>query len=185
MQQQIPPQFPTLITERLILRKLEKNDAPEIFKLRSDDLVNQYIDRPKAIMLTEAVEFIHKIETGVNNGECFYWAISLRDDSKLIGTICLWNIEKESCRAEVGYELQPGFQGKGLMQEALSEIIDYGFNVLQFNTLVACSNSANKQSIRLLEKFNFNRDAVLENEYYNKEGSVKDIIYSLKKPGFR
>jgi len=158
------------------------DDAPEIFKLRSDDRVNQYLNRPKSIKIDEAIAFISKIENGIKNKEWFYWAISLKNDSKLTGTICLWNIDKENSRIEVGYELHPDFQGMGFMHEAFCKIIDYGFNTLKFKAIVAYLTSANKRSIRLLEKNNFNRDKVLEDEFYRNDPSAKEIIYSLRSP---
>jgi ribosomal-protein-alanine N-acetyltransferase len=172
-------QFPTLTTERLVLRRLELNDAAEIMQLRSDERVNTYLERPKSITIDEAVEFINKINNGIKNGESYYWIISLSNDSKLAGTICLWNIDKENSRIEVGYELHPDFQGKGLAHEALSKIIDYGFNTLQIETIVACPDPHNEQSKRLLEKNNFKRDTVFEDE-----PTAKEVIYSLKSPLF-
>jgi len=173
------PQFPTLTTERLILRKLVKNDAGQLVKLRSNEQVNKYLDRQKTTTLDEALEFVNKIDLGIENNESYYWVISLTDDNKLIGTICLWNIDKANSMIEVGYELHPDFQGKGLMHEAFAKVVDYGFNILQFKTITAYLNSANERSIRLLEKNNFKRDLALENEYYSKGGSSEDLIYSL------
>jgi ribosomal-protein-alanine N-acetyltransferase len=103
MQQQSASQFPVLKTERVILRKLDVEDADELLKLRSDDGVNKYLDRPKTITHNEAIEFIDKIDDGINNNQWFYRAISLKNDSKLIGSICLWNIDRENSLAEVGY----------------------------------------------------------------------------------
>jgi ribosomal-protein-alanine N-acetyltransferase len=180
IQNQDSKPFPLLITDRLILRKLEMDDASDLLKLRSDESVNKYLDRPKSTTFNEALEFINKIETGLSKNESFYWVISLKEDSKLIGTICLWNLDKENSRAEIGYELLPGYQGKGLMQEALSKIIEYGFQTLKFKTITAYPNSANERSIRILEKNNFKRDKALETEYFKKEGFGNEVIYSLK-----
>jgi ribosomal-protein-alanine N-acetyltransferase len=182
MQQQNPSQFPVLLTEWLILRRLVPSDAPEILKLRSDERVNQYIDRPKTTKLHEAEDFINKIEAGINKNESFYWAISFKDDIKLIGTICLWNIDNGNATIEIGYELHPDYQGKGLMQQALLKVIEYGFQTLQFKTIVAYPNAANERSVKLLKKNNFQRDLVLEDEFYKKEFPAKEVIYSLKKP---
>ncbi len=182
MQQQNLSQFPTLTTERLILRRLGLDDAPEILKLRSDERVNQYLDRPITTTHNEAEDFINKIEAGINKNGWFYWAISLKDDIKLIGTICLWNIDNENATIEIGYELHPDYQGMGLMQQALLKVVEYGFQILEFKTIVAYPNSANERSVRLLEKNNFRRDPVLEDEFYKNEPSAKEVIYSLKKP---
>jgi RimJ/RimL family protein N-acetyltransferase len=61
--------FPQLLTERLVLRELLATDAAAIIVLRSNDIVNQYINRPKTITPAGALQFIEKINTYVRNGE--------------------------------------------------------------------------------------------------------------------
>src|SRR5215831_16763561 len=150
--------FPYLETARLRLRQLKEEDANEIFILRSDESVNEFLDRPKAVTLDDALQHISKISKNINNNEAIMWAICLKDNSTLIGTICLWNIVKENDYAELGYELLPQFQGKGIMQDALSKVIEYGFENLKLKTIEAWLSSKNLRSIKLLEKNNFKRD---------------------------
>src|ERR1700739_2910268 len=97
--------FPILETERLVLRQLDIGDENEIFQLRSDEGVNKFLDRPRANTLDDAKRFIEKIVKGINGNECLYWAITLKNEKKLVGTICLWNFSLENNSAEIGYEL--------------------------------------------------------------------------------
>ncbi len=119
--------FPNLTTERLILRQVNIQDADEIFALRSDERVNEFLDRPKAKIIDDARKFIEKINDQIAKNKVIYWAITLKNDNKVIGTICYWNISTEHSKAEIGYELHPDFQGKGIMQEAIIKVIDYGW----------------------------------------------------------
>lgn len=137
------------------MRQLRLADENEIFALRSDKRVNEFLDRPKANSIEDARQFINKINKGISSNELMYWGINLKNDLKLIGTICLWNISKEHFTAEMGYELQPGFQGKGIMQEAIIKIIDYGFAVMQLNSIDAETDPRNSSSIKLLERNGF------------------------------
>ncbi|MDB5007627.1 MAG: N-acetyltransferase [Mucilaginibacter sp.] len=168
--------FQTLTTNRLILRDLKPGDVADLVALRSDKRVNKYLDRPKNTTDNEAKVFIKKIQAGINKGECFYWAVSLKNSDKLIGTICLWHIDKENESAELGYEMHPDFQGKGLMQEAVSTIIDFSFIILKFKKIIAFISPANERSLRLLEKNNFCRDKSITDGY---AGSNKEISFSL------
>ncbi|MDF2430757.1 MAG: [ribosomal protein S5]-alanine N-acetyltransferase [Mucilaginibacter sp.] len=167
--------FQTLTTDRLILRDLRTDDVADLIILRSDKRVNKYLDRPKTITDNDAKAFIKKIHAGINKKEWFYWAISLRNSDKLIGTICLWHIDKDNDSAEIGYEMHPDFQGKGLMYEAIATIIDFGFILLKLKKIIAFVNPANKRSVRLLEKHNFNRDKGID-DY---TGAQKEIGLSL------
>ncbi len=53
--------FPILETSRLILRQINKNDANEIFILRSNSKVMKYIHRPIAKTLDDALQLIQII----------------------------------------------------------------------------------------------------------------------------
>jgi len=147
--------FPELTTERLLLRELSLSDAEEIFLLRSDKKVNELIDRATATSIDDAYEFINKIIANQNKGEGIMWAITLKDNPKLIGTIVYWNIVKEKDEAEVGYELLPQWHGKGIMQEALLKVIEFGFTTPGLKTIVADPKMGNLRSINLLEKTEF------------------------------
>ena len=83
--------FPQLETQRLLLRELEDSDWESISFLRSDEKVNQFVVRPKAETREEALEFIEKIRGFVDSGDSFYWSISKKIESEMIGSICLWN----------------------------------------------------------------------------------------------
>ncbi len=172
--------FPRLTTKRLLLRKLTIKDAKEILILRSDKQVNKFLDRPKSGNITDAEKFIEKINSGINNNQSVYWAITLKTSDTLIGTICLWNISIEKSMAEIGYELHPDFQGKGLMQEAITKIIDYGFNKMKLKTVTAFTHPANNRSTNLLLKNNFCLDK--NYEYAGKEDAGELLVYYLKKP---
>jgi ribosomal-protein-alanine N-acetyltransferase len=147
--------FPSLITARLILRRLQLSDADEIFLLRSDDSVNAFIDRQKATSVSDATAFINKIITIQTNGEGLMWAIQFKDDLKLIGTIGIWNIKEDKGEAEIGFELLPLYQGIGIMLEALQSAIQFAFENLKLKTIVANSRGDNLKSISLLEKCGF------------------------------
>ncbi|HEY6976084.1 MAG TPA: GNAT family N-acetyltransferase [Chitinophagaceae bacterium] len=173
--------FPDLITERLILRRLQTEDANEIFVLRSSDEVNRFLGRPKATTIDEARQFINKINNAINKNESVYWAITLKPGTRLIGTICCWNISKENEQAEIGYELHPEFQGKGIMQEAILKVIDFGFEQLKLKTIIAVPSCDNIRSRKLLEKINFKIDSNLQIQFSQQEHLDNMVVYSLTK----
>lgn len=171
--------FPLLTTERLVLRQVKPEDDNEIFAIRSDERVNEFLDRPKCTSIEEARAFIDKISTG-----SFYWGITFKNDKKIIGTICFWNITKNEYKAEVGFELHPDFQGKGIMQEALSKIIQFGFSDIGLKLIEGWTTARNLHSIKILEKNNFKRDTDAEDKYREKEELGNMVIFSLDKKSF-
>ena len=152
--------FPVLKTERLTIRQLVTRDANEIFALRSDINVNKYLDRNPSKSIDDAQVFIQTINENIQKNISIYWAITLSDTDKLIGTICLFDFSTDNLKAEIGYELLPDFQGKGIMQEATSKVIDFGIQHIGLHSIEAYTHSENQSSRRLLEKFNFKKHSV-------------------------
>lgn len=174
--------FPILITERLILRKVEMSDAPEIFFQRSDENMIQYLDRASAKSIDEAITFIKLITDNESKNESVTWALTLKGDNKLIGTICFWRIVPEHFRAEIGYVLHTIYQGKGLMQEAMESVLQYGFSTMKLHSVEANVNPKNTASINLLERNGFIKEAYFKENYFYNGQFLDSAIYSLIAP---
>lgn len=149
------PPFTDLITERLVLRELQANDAEQIFKIRTDPRVNQFIDREPSKSVDDSLKFINNILKAQNNNCSVMWAITLKNDPKLIGSVVYWHIVKEKDKAEMGYEMLPEYFGQGIMHEALTEVIRFGFEEMQLKTIVAETREDNLRSVNALEKCGF------------------------------
>jgi ribosomal-protein-alanine N-acetyltransferase len=177
--------FPVLYTERLMLRNFTKNDANDLFKLRSDKKVMQFIDRPMATTVSDAADHINKIQEFLKNKYGITWAISLKNNKRLIGTVGLWRIIHEHYRAEIGYMLHTDFHAKGIMHEAMKPVLDYGFNIMNLHSVEANVNPDNKASINLLEKNGFVREAYFKENYYYNGKFLDSMIYSLLAQNFK
>jgi ribosomal-protein-alanine N-acetyltransferase len=147
--------FPVLKTKHLILRRLIPEDRKAIFMLRNDEQVNRFIRRNSMTSETEAAVFMEKIWSNGDRGPDVFWAICLDTQSDIIGTICFWNFSEGRKLAELGYELFPAFQGRGLMSEAVKAVLDYGFKDLGLTTIEAYTHKDNMRSRKMLAKFQF------------------------------
>ncbi len=147
--------FPDFTTTRLNLRSFKKHDATSLFETRAFPENSRYLDRTPYQKIKEADDFIDKIMDGVKNNKWINWGITLKDNPKMVGSICLWNLNAENATGELGYEMHPDFQGKGIMTESIGKIIEYGFTTMQLQKIEAVPHQDNKASIRVLEKFNF------------------------------
>ena len=130
----------------------------EFFILKSDERLLKFYDA-KAKTYEEARQFLHKINDEITKNEWILWGITFKNENKLIGSICFWNISKEQSKAEIGYELMLDQQGKGMMQEAIKAVIEYGFREMKLQLIEAFPNPDNLKSIKLLERNNFMRRA--------------------------
>jgi ribosomal-protein-alanine N-acetyltransferase len=171
--------FPELSTERLSLRQINVKDAEHIFSLRSDEKVMQFIDRPRAVTIEDALQLIQKINNSLEAEDGITWGMALKNNKSLVGTIGFWRIEKEHYRAEIGYLLHPSLQGKGIMQEALNAVLDYAFKIMKLHSVMANVNPENLASIKLLERNNFTREGYFKESYFFNGRFLDSAIYSL------
>lgn len=88
-----------------------------------------------------------------------------------------WN--QRSFRAEIGYDLSPQYQGRGLMTEALHAMLEHGFDVLKLHRIEAFIYVENMPSMRLLERLGFRQEGTLR-DYFYLNGSFHDhTLWSL------
>lgn len=171
--------FPNLETERLFLRRVDVKDVNEIIALRSNPETMKYIPRPLVKTIEDALEHIAMMDAKIENNEGINWAITQKGNPKLIGVIGHYRIKPEHYRAEIGYMLLPEFSGKGIISEAVKEVVNYGFKGMQLHSIEAVIDPENNASAKVLEKNGFVKEAHLkENEFF--EGRFLDsVIYSL------
>lgn len=171
--------FPTIETERLILRRITNNDVDEVFELRSNPETMKYIPRPLAKTTEDALEHIVMIEDKIETNIGINWGISLKNSPKLLGIIGFYRMQPENYRAEIGYILLPEFHGKGIITEAVNRLITYGFDDLKLHSIEAVIDPENFASEKVLQKCGFVKEAHFkESEFY--EGRFLDkVVYSL------
>ena len=88
----------------------------------------------------------------------------------------MWNFSQDNKKAEVGYDLNPLFQRKGIMSEALKNIIAFGFNELRLNKIEAFTHKENESSKNLLEKNGF-----ILMEQKKDEKNRSNLIFEIEK----
>ncbi|OIQ21860.1 GNAT family N-acetyltransferase [Lacinutrix sp. MedPE-SW] len=142
-------------TNRLFLNKIGQHQVDIIFKLRSNETVCKYIERPLYKKRKEARIHVDKVVNELRENNAITWVLTLKDNNKEIGTICLWNFSEDRKTAELGYDLLPEYHNKGYMSEALDNVINFGFNIAKLKSIEAFTQFENKASIHLLESKGF------------------------------
>jgi [ribosomal protein S5]-alanine N-acetyltransferase len=174
--------FPTLETERLVLRCYRESDAPEVFFMRSDPDMLRYIFRPPAQSIDDALVHIRSVLQAQAQNDSLLWVICLKGEERGIGNVCLWNMDKPNYRTEIGYVILPEHQGKGIIHEAATAALDYAFRVIGFHCVTANINPENDASIRVAERLGFVREAYFREHYYRNGKFLDAAVYSLLTP---
>ena len=163
------------------------------FKLRPwtiDDLdsLMKYANNPKiAGNLTDAfpypytkeagIKFI-KMATGINPPHI----LAIEVNGEAAGGIGVHQ-EQDVYRinAEMGYWLAEPYWGKGIITEAIKQMVDYGFKNFDIQRIYARPYGHNKASQRVLEKAGFKQEAFFE-KICIKNGEYYDLyVYAIRR----
>jgi len=168
-----------LETERLLIRQITLEDKYELFDYRSDSEANKYQGWiPKTIEEVEV--FIRNTAKQINEPQTwFQCAIIEKTTKNLIGDLGVHFIGSENKQAEIGCTLHKDFQNKGYATEALKKMINYLFSELNKHRIIASIDPKNINSIRLVERIGFRKEAhFIESLWINGQW-VDDLVYAL------
>jgi ribosomal-protein-alanine N-acetyltransferase len=174
--------FPIIRTERLVLREIVMSDVNDVFACFSDDDVIRYLDFHSFREIDAAKGFVRRMSWGFEKKEIIRWAITLKDEDRLIGT-CFLSDFVEGSLAVLGYDLSKSYWGKGIMTEALKSVIPFGFDVLGLHKIQAIVNPLNIASASLLRRMGF-QEGGLPRKYeyhYDRENFNNVLMFSLLK----
>ncbi len=169
-------------TERLILRRFELSDAQAMFdNWASDDEVTKYLTWPTHadVSVTEGIlgQWVPQYE----KDDYYNWAIVLKEHgSQPIGNINVahWSEDREA--PEIGYCMGRRWWHRGIMTEALGAVLDFLFERVGVEQIVALHDTNNPHSGGVMRKCGMVFDGVQEKAGKNNQGVVDMARYVLK-----
>lgn len=177
------PSFPTLETERLILRSHTNADAEALFALRTNEVLMKYIYRERPKDLLETTVLLATFNTGFENGDNLVWVIALKENpAQMIGEIGFYRTDYANHRAEIGYMLHPDYWRKGVISEALVKAVAFGFENINLHSICAGVSPKNNASRLILLKHGFEKEAYFKEQYYFGGQFLDSEIYGLLNP---
>ena len=144
-----------LETERLILRPWEESDAEDMYRYASDPDVGPIAGWPPHKSVEESLDVIKNVLGGKEA-----YAVCLKDDGRAIGTIELklnghTDMTDRDDECEMGYWLGKPFWGRGIMPEAVKEMLRHAFEDCGMQKVWIGYYEGNTKSKRVQEKCGF------------------------------
>ncbi|MBO4884304.1 MAG: GNAT family N-acetyltransferase [Clostridia bacterium] len=171
--------MPPIETERLVLRRLEMNDAPDIFNYGRDPEVARHVLWEAYESVSESRSYIRTMQRRYRLGEPSSWGIELKSEGRVVGTIGYMWYQEEHSSAEVGYSLARDQWNRGLMTEALSAVIRHSFEVLHLNRVEAQHELTNPASGEVMKKCGMQYEGTLRERLRNKGRYVDVALYAI------
>jgi [ribosomal protein S5]-alanine N-acetyltransferase len=172
---------PRIETDRLVLRRLEHNDAQKVFEhWLSDERVSDNRVSAAHQNVSETIERIGKIVSKYPNIEFCWWGIELKDCGELIGEIDLYDFEIATGNCEVSYSIGYNWWNHGYGTEALRAIVDFAFRHMDIHKISAAHNTDNPASGKILSKVGMEQEGVIRHMIRNAKNQYKDCaIYGI------
>lgn len=138
-------------TDRLHIRLAKIEDAPLLFELNSDPEVVRYTGDVSFNNMSEVLEIIRqRMIAGWEKYKMTRMMVFLKD-----GTFLGWCGLKyfpETNEVDLGYRFFKKHWGKGYATESSRVMLDYGFNTLKLNRIIAKAMPENVNSIKVMHK---------------------------------
>jgi len=172
----------TLETKRLILRRFEIEDAEDMYNnWASDSEVTKYLTWPTHSSSEVTKMILRDWVSKYKGDDYFNWAIVYKETEEVIGSISVVKFDEVISSADIGYCMSRSLWGKGIMPEALTEVIDYLLNEVELNRVAACHAVENPKSGRVMDKAGMKLDGVLRQAGKNNQGICDEVWYSILK----
>ena len=145
-----------IVTERLILRPFEINDAEAMFRnWANDSEVTKYLTWTPHKTIDETISLLKAWAQKYKSPEHMAWAICLKENNEPVGSIDLTDLGIMKKEREIGYCIGRSFWHKGIMTEALRAVAAYGLNQAGLKRITGRHIEENKASGAVMEKVGF------------------------------
>ena len=176
--------IPVLETERLILRGFTYDDIEKYLRFFSDPDVQKYLgDLAIPKDSKSARQWVDNM-----NGRCLKsklvitWCIELKSKKEVVGRIDLGGFIRKSM-ADIAYYLSKEYWNKGIMSEAVEEVVKFGFEQLGLHRIQTTVLPENIYSLRILKKNGFREEGLLR-KYNHGRIFVDTLMLSLLKEDY-
>lgn len=150
-----------------VLNTYSDEDLAAVFNLKSPEEISK--ERQRAV----------KGFSTFNKSLLLFYLID-KTTNKTIGWCGFHTWYTDHNRAEIGYGMsEENVKAKGLMTEALSAILHYGFTTMKLHRVEAFVGSENVPSLKLMKKFGFKQEGVLREHYFTNGRFEDSLVFGL------
>jgi len=138
-------------TNRLWLEPFAMDQTEDLHRLNSDPEVMHFLGGPETLAQTKSG--IKRVQSRWDALGYSWWSLIEKDTGSLVGSACLQNIENvPGAELEIGWRLLPEAQGKGYATEAGQAAIDFAFEVIAIDHIIATADPRNTPSLNVMER---------------------------------
>jgi len=171
-------------TERLIVRRFEERDVPDILEYSRHEASDEH--RRRNVDWEPTEESVRQWWTpmiAMKPEEAIQWlslVVELKSRRRLIGNIG-FNAKRieDSFQGQIGWILGKAYEGRGYATEAATALLDYLFRTVGFHRVYAMTSPDNRRSWRLMERLGMRREAHFVKNCHHDSGWTDEYVYAI------
>lgn len=172
---------PDIETQRLLLRRFQANDLPDVYRaLSHPDVVRHYGVQFDSLEATQAqMDWFSMHEA---SGTGIWWAVCNRATGQLLGGGGLSGLTQNHRKAELGFWLLPEHWGRGYLREAVPAILDHAFTTLGLHRIEGFVETQNAPCKRALDRLGFQHEGTMRDCEWKDNAFISIDIYATFPP---
>ncbi len=166
--------YPVIEGERITLRRITKQDAPDMFAYCHDPEVSRHLLWSPHPSMEYTCRYIDAVLKQYKAHSFFDFAVVCKEDGRMIGTCGFTRVDMPNKTVELGYVLAAPYWHRGIATEAVSLILRFAFHTLGFHRAEARYMVENDRSRAVMENNGMQFEGVARHAVCVK-GSYRDI----------
>ncbi len=158
------------------LRLLQEQDAEELYALIDKNRERLYWLKPD-YAFADTMDFIKRDLHAFADNKGFRAGIWHK--GRLAGSIRYNDIDWINRKTELGYWIDAGVEGKGLVGKSCHAFIDYAFNHLKLNRVEIRCDADNQKSRAVAERLGFTQEGIARESYWHRDHLVDTVVYAI------
>lgn len=191
---------PKLTTNRCILREIKGNDLFGYYEILSDPDTMSLLGGPALTNDLVNINFVDRMKVERENGICFFWTITLKEEREFIGYTKLmsynsgyydasfsangehkfdFEFQKYFDRAsgwEIEYALIKSQRNKGIMREAVGAVLEFCASSNIFPIYAKVYSMKNIATVKVLKHHNFQKHLPQIDEKLREKYDLETIV---------
>jgi len=161
----------------LILRTVDELNA--IVQMSDEDMADKFQFSNLEEITNERSRALRLLER--DESEYVLWDVHERSTGDNIANLGFHNLKMNHKRSEIGYWCTLNWRRRGVISEALSAVLNFGFNEMSLNRIEAFLDINNIASEKVLLKSNFIKEGTLREHYIDHDRPCDSFVYSIIK----
>ena len=176
--EQVFTTFPRIETPNFILRQIGE-DAEALYTSFSDEAVMEFYGILPHRSVEDSRALILQQQEWYAQREGIRWGITRQGKDVVIGSCGFHLFDEGFHRAKTGYEMGQAYWRQGIMSEALSAIVTFGFTEMGLHRIEAVVDDVNERSKGLLRKLGFTQEGTLRQRFYFRDRYWNEHYFGL------